>query len=71
MAPPAAVFAVTLVYQAFMPVSFAACVGVPLYYSWVLWDNWWVSPVFLATLLASPLKWVPWADKCLVWPGLI
>ena len=40
-------------------------------YSWVMWDNWWASPVFLATLATAPLKWVPWADKCWLWPGLI
>ncbi|PSC67869.1 putative magnesium transporter NIPA9 isoform A [Micractinium conductrix] len=49
-------FAATLVWQAFMPVSLAACVLAPLYYSWVLWDNWWVSPIFLATLLTAPMK---------------
>ena len=66
-----AVFAATLVWQAFMPVSLAACVLAPLYYSWVLWDNWWVSPIFLATLLTAPMKWVPWAEVCLLWPGII
>ena len=40
-------------------------------YSRVMWDNWWASPVFLATLATAPLKWVPWADKCWLWPGLI
>lgn len=40
-------------------------------YSWVVWDAWWASPVFLATLATAPLKWVPWADKCWIWPGLI
>ena len=64
-------FAATVIYQAFMPVSFLAAVALPLWYSWVLWDDWWRSPVLLATLLMSPLKWVPWADKCLVWPGLV
>ena len=70
-APICADFAATLVWQAFMPVSFLAAVAAPLYYAWVLWDDWYVSPVFLATLLTAPMKWVPWADKCLVWPGLI
>lgn len=54
-----------------MPVSFLATVCVPFYYAWLLWDRWWLSPIFLATLATAPLKWVPWADKWLVWPGLI
>lgn len=58
-------------YQALMPVSFALTVAAPLYYAWVIWDDWWRSPLFLATVLMLPLKWVPWADMCLVWPGLI
>ncbi len=66
-----AVFITTLLYQAFMPVSLAITVLLPLYYSWVLWDAWWVSPIFLATLITAPMKWVPWADKCLLWPGII
>ncbi|EFN54093.1 hypothetical protein CHLNCDRAFT_136217 [Chlorella variabilis] len=71
-APPfLAYFVVTVVYEAFMPVSFLAAVAVPLWYAWVLWDDWWRSPIFLALLLTAPLKWVPWADMCLVWPGLI
>ncbi|KAL4440317.1 hypothetical protein ABPG75_003318 [Micractinium tetrahymenae] len=64
-------FLTTLLYQAFMPVSLAVTVLLPLYYSWVLWDAWWASPIFLATLVTAPMKWVPWADKCLLWPGLI
>ena len=68
---PRADFVVTVVYEAFMPVSFLAAVAVPLWYAWVLWDDWWRSPIFLALLLTAPLKWVPWADMCLVWPGLI
>ena len=54
-----------------MPVSLLAAVLVPLYYSWALWDRWWLSPIFVATLLMAPMKWVPWAEMCLVWPGLI
>ncbi|KAI7837773.1 hypothetical protein COHA_008402 [Chlorella ohadii] len=64
-------FILTVFYQSLMPLSVAAALMVPLWYSWVMWDNWWASPVFLATLATAPLKWVPWADKCWLWPGLI
>ena len=60
-----------MVYQAFVPVSLAVAVLGPLYFSWLLWDRWWLSPVFLATLAMAPMKWVPWAQMCLLWPGVI
>jgi hypothetical protein len=64
-------FAATLVFEAFMPVAFVPAVLLPLWYAWVLWDDWWRSPVFLGLLLTAPMKWLPWAEMSLVWPGLI
>lgn len=69
--PCIAVLVVTLAYQVFIPVSVACALAVPLYYAWALWDRWWLSPIFLGTLLMAPLKFVPWAPICLLWPGLI
>ncbi len=66
-----AVFGCTVLYEVCVPVSMVAALAVPLYYAWVLWDRWWLSPVFLAVLFMAPLKFCPWADICLVWPGLI
>jgi hypothetical protein len=56
-----------------VPVSFTLALLLPLYYSWVVWDRWWVSPVFIGMLVMAPFKFVPWgwAYFCWVWPGLI
>ncbi len=54
-----------------MPVSFLFALAMPWYYAWVVWDRWWLSPVFLGLALMTPLKFVPWAEFCWVWPGLI
>ncbi|KAI3431497.1 hypothetical protein D9Q98_004548 [Chlorella vulgaris] len=64
-------FLATLVYEAFVPVTFLAAVALPLYHAWVLWDDWWRSPIFVALLVTAPMKWVPWAEMSLIWPGLI
>lgn len=64
-------FTLTLLYHAFTPVSVALSAVLPLYFAWVAWDAWWRSPVFLATLLLAPLKWVPWAAPCWLWPGVL
>eukprot|EP00887_Chlorella_sp_A99_P002414 scaffold10.g2414.t1 len=66
-------FVVTLVYQAFIPVSFLLSIVAPLYFAWGVWDRWWLSPVLLASLAIAPLKWVPWGGGafCWVWPGLL
>lgn len=70
--PPYFFFLVcTVVYELFVPVSVLVALVLPLYYAWVGWDRWWVSPVFLGLLLITPLKFVPWAEICWVWPGLI
>jgi hypothetical protein len=54
-----------------MPVAFLPAVVLPLYYAWLGWDQWWRSPVFLGLLLTAPMKWLPWAEMSLVWPGVI
>lgn len=63
----------TLAYQAFIPVSFFCAIVLPLYYSWVTRDRWWLSPVFLGMLAMAPLKFVPWGFPyfCWIWPGLL
>ena len=70
---PCAALVCTLVYQAFVPVSFACAVALPLYYSWVVWDAWWLSPVFVGSLVMAPLKFAPWGwtQFCWVWPGVL
>lgn len=65
--------ALTLIFQAFTPVSFLCCFILPWYYSWAVWDTWWLSPVFVGTILMAPLKFAPWgwAYFWWVWPGLV
>jgi len=54
-----------------MPVSLAVALVAPLVLAWVQQDDWWWSPIFWGTLVTAPMKWVPWAETCLVWPGLM
>lgn len=58
-------------YEAFVPVSLLVAVLIPLFYAGTLWETWYTSPVFLGLLLIAPVKFVPWAEFCLVWPGLL
>ena len=66
-------FACTLVYLAFTPLTFILSLVLPLYYSWIMYDHWWASPVLAGLLVMAPLKFVPWGFgvACWVWPGLI
>lgn len=63
----------TLLYHALLPVSFTLSFVLPLYLSWGLWDRWWLSPLFIGTLIMAPLKFPPWATLYFswIWPGLI
>ncbi len=68
---PPAVFACTVLYEMFIPVSVVGALVLPLYYAWVLYDNWWLSPIFIALLVMTPLKFCPLSEICLLWPGII
>ncbi|KAI8113117.1 hypothetical protein M9435_003123 [Picochlorum sp. BPE23] len=61
---------VTVVYQAFIPLSISAAVLLPLYLSWVLYDRWWASPIILGMVLISRWKFLVPASWCWIWPGL-
>jgi len=62
---------VVLFYMALMPVSFTLTVVLPGLYAWIMWDDWWKSPVFAAMLVMTPLKYVPWSGLwCWLWPGI-
>ena len=55
----------------FIPVSVIGALVLPLYYAWLLYDKWWLSPIFIALLVMTPLKFCPWAEICLLWPGIV
>lgn len=55
------VFALTVGYEALAPVSVFWAILLPSHAAWVLYDRWYVSPVFLGMLALMPLKFVPWA----------
>lgn len=60
-----------MLYMALMPVSFILTVVLPGLYAWIMWDDWWKSPVFAAMLVMAPLKYVPWSGLwCWLWPGI-
>jgi len=67
----------TVLYQMFVPLSVMCAVVLPLYYSWILYDRWWTSPVVLGMILMSP--WKGFAQLvvgggsgwCLVWPCVV
>lgn len=63
----------TLVYHTLLPVSFSFSLILPLYLAWGSWDRWWLSPMFIGTLLMAPLKFPPWGMIYFswIWPGLI
>ena len=63
----------TLLYLVLTPVSFLFSVALPLYYSWVMYDRWWASPVMAGLLVMAPWKFPPWAlgVACWVWPGVL
>lgn len=61
---------VTLLYQAFVPLSISAAVLGPLYLSWVLYDRWWTSPIVLGMVLISRWKFLVPASWCWIWPGV-
>lgn len=69
----ALVFASTLAFHAFTPVSFLFNGAAPLYLAWVLWDRWYLSPIFVASLIMWPLKFAPWGLIYFswVWPGVV
>ena len=62
---------VTLVYQAFIPLSLSFAVLLPLYFSWVLYDAWWASPIMLGMIIIAPWKFLVRASWHYIWPGLI
>ena len=62
---------VTLVYQAFIPLSLSFAVCLPLYFSWVLYDAWWASPIMLGMIIIAPWKFLVRASWNYIWPGLI
>jgi hypothetical protein len=69
----ALVFVSTLAFHAFTPVSALFNGALPLYAAWALWERWYLSPVFVASLIMWPLKFAPWglAYFSWVWPGVV
>lgn len=63
----------TLLYETFVPLSVTCAVLLPLYFSWILYDRWWTSPILLGMILISPWKGFlsfsgTWS---ILWPTLI
>lgn len=61
----------TVLYELFLPVSVTFALLLPLYFAWVIWDDWWRSPLFVGMAIMAPIKFVPWAEMCWIWPGII
>jgi hypothetical protein len=70
----------TLLYEVFIPCSVGCAVVLPLYFSWILYDRWYFSPVILGMLLIA--RWKSFHEIvaiaqsmqgswCWIWPGVM